>query len=130
MSLFISYARKTLIVVLMVAIATIAVPYDDALAGLGPSPTAEYRETTGQRALQQQRIAAVQGTITAAETGATALATGNLFVKENLLDGIAFKETHRVFVAPQHDGKSSEKIILGAQWLIKPPCFVNSTTGR
>jgi hypothetical protein len=49
---------------------------------------------------------------------------------QDLLDGIAFKETHRVFVAPQHDGKSIEKIILGAQWLIKPPCFVNSTTGR
>lgn len=72
----------------MVAIATIAVPYDNALAGSSLSGT--YTEGTGQRALQQQRISAVQGTLTAANTSATALATGNLFVKENLLDGIAW----------------------------------------
>ncbi len=80
--------RSLLIIILIVSIATVAVPYDDVLAG--GVPAGEYRESTGQRALQQQRIAAVQGTITAAETGATALATGNLFTKENLLDGIAW----------------------------------------
>ncbi|MBP9717155.1 MAG: hypothetical protein KBD44_00385 [Candidatus Pacebacteria bacterium] len=88
MSKIISFARSLLIIILMVAIATIAVPYDNALAGSSLSGT--YTEGTGQRALQQQRISAVQGTLTAANTSATALATGNLFVKENLLDGIAW----------------------------------------
>ncbi len=88
MSLLLAKARSLLIVILIVTIATVAVPYDDALAGGGLS--GDYSERTGQRALQQQRIAAVQGTVTAANTGATALATGNLFVKENLLDGIAW----------------------------------------
>jgi hypothetical protein len=81
-------ARSILIIVLIVAIATIAVPYDNALAGgrltggaqLGP-------QLQGN---QNTRASAIADTISAANTGATALATGNLFVKENLLDGIAW----------------------------------------
>ncbi|MFM2340064.1 MAG: hypothetical protein RLZZ360_700 [Candidatus Parcubacteria bacterium] len=88
MSTFFSYARTCLILVLIVTTATIAVPYDNALAG--GALTGGYSEITGQQALTQQRISAVQGTVTAANTSATALATGQLFVKENLLDGIAW----------------------------------------
>lgn len=88
MSTFLHYARSLLIVILIVAIATIAVPYDDALAGGVPGGTAQ--EPTLRQDVQANRSSAISGSIAAANTGLTAVATGNLFVKENLLDGIAW----------------------------------------
>ena len=81
-------ARKTLILILMVAIATIAVPYDDALAGGRLTGGAQLGPQLAGN--QSTRASAIANTASAASNGATALATGNLFVKENLLDGIAW----------------------------------------
>lgn len=67
----------------MVALATIAVPYSEVNAQRATEPT-QLRNTANAA------VSAVKDTITAANSVITAGATSNLFVKENLLDGIAW----------------------------------------
>jgi hypothetical protein len=81
--------RSGLIVLLMVALATVAVPYSDVMAG-GAGPTGRATERTQVKNTANTQISAVKDTITAANSAITAGATTNLFVKENLLDGIAW----------------------------------------
>jgi hypothetical protein len=81
-------SRHSIIIVLMVSIATVAVPYDDALAR-GPL-TGNATEGTQLKNAANLKITAIKDTITAANSTVTAANTTSLFVKENLLDGIAW----------------------------------------
>lgn len=87
MKSLIKIGRTGVIVLLIVSLATVAVPYDDALAG-GLSGGAT--EATQMKNAANLKVTAIKDTLTAANTGITAGATTNLFVKENLLDGIAW----------------------------------------
>jgi hypothetical protein len=81
--------RSTLIILLMVALATVAVPYSE-VSARGGGPRNPATETTQLKNTANTEISAVKDTITAANSVITAGATSNLFVKENLLDGIAW----------------------------------------
>ncbi len=82
-------SRRIVIIMLMVSIATVAVPYDDVLArGTIPGGNASEATQIKNRALLD--ISAIKESATAAHTGVTAANTASLFVKENLLDGIAW----------------------------------------
>ncbi len=83
MKALITTLRSTLVIILMVALATIAVPYAEVNAQRATEPT-QLRNTANAG------VSAVKDTITAANSVITAGATSNLFVKENLLDGIAW----------------------------------------
>ncbi len=88
MKCILSVGRAGVITLLIVSLATVAVPYDNALAAGRLNGNAT--ESTLQRVAASSKITSVQSTIGAGGAVVTAANTTGLFVKDNLLDGIAW----------------------------------------
>ncbi len=73
---------------LVLCLFSVAIPYHHVLAGGGP--TGNATEATQQRVAQNAQISAINESISAGANTLTSIATGNMFIKENLLDGIAW----------------------------------------